>query len=186
MKNTLILYLSIIALGMSFSSCEKDDPIIPNEEELITSLRYTLIASSSGTEVELSFVDLDGDGGNEPLINGATLDANETYSGSLELLNESISPAERITTEIKNEAVDHQFFFQSTVNGLTISYNDQDDEGNPLGLETTLNSGNAANGTLTIILRHKPNKSGSGVSDGNISEAGGETDIEVTFPINVE
>ncbi|HBK71516.1 MAG TPA: type 1 periplasmic binding fold superfamily protein, partial [Flavobacteriaceae bacterium] len=36
------------------------------------------------------------------------------------------------------------------------------------------------------ILRHEPNKSASGVSDGDITNAGGETDIEVIFNITVQ
>ena len=40
-------------------------------------------------------------------------------------------------------------------------------------------------GNLTIILRHDLDKNGAGVSSGNIANAGGETDIEVVFPIQV-
>ena len=36
------------------------------------------------------------------------------------------------------------------------------------------------------LLRHKPNKSGNGVQSGDITNAGGETDIVVTFELDVQ
>ena len=115
-----------------------------------------------------------------------TLSANQSYSGSLDLLNEAETPAESITAEVAEEDDEHQFFFASTLDGLSVAYTDQDDNGNPLGLQTTLTTGEAGSGELTIILRHEPDKSAAGVADGNIENAGGETDIEVSFPINVQ
>jgi len=183
-KYSLLSFL--LGAILIITSCGKDDPVIPDEEELITTLRYTLTPSDGGTPIQLSFVDLDGDGGDDPTIVGGTLKANETYSGVMILLNESESPSENITAEVSEEDTDHQFFFQTTVTGLSVVYADQDSDGNPLGLESTLTTGEAASGTLTVTLRHQPNKDAAGVSDGNIAEAGGETDIEVIFPINVE
>ena len=84
------------------------------------------------------------------------------------------------------EDLEHQVFFSTSVSGMTISYNDMDDDGNPLGLSSIVNTSTADNGTLTIILRHEPAKDADGVSDGDITNAGGETDIEVTFNIDVE
>jgi len=183
------IYWLIAALLMTtsiFTGCDKDDPDIPDEEEVITTLNYTLTPAGSGTAVTLSFKDLDGDGGDAPVITGGTLAANQTYTGSLELLNEAESPAERVTEEIEEEDHHHQFFFQSDIADLTVAYKDEDDEGNPLGLSSELTTGEAASGSITVILRHEPDKSATGVKDGDITNAGGETDIEVTFPIDVE
>lgn len=183
-KIELLLFLAILALG--FTACEKDDPLIPNEEELITTLEYTLTPISGGDEVVFLFKDIDGDGGDVPIISSATLAANLTYTGSLILLNESEMPAGSITDEIREEDEDHQFFFQSDVAGFAVMYNDQDQDGNPLGLSTTLTTGDAGTGTFTIILRHEPNKSASGVFAGDITNAGGETDIEVAFSLDIQ
>lgn len=180
---SLLLMLAIS--GMVFTSCEKEDPDIPNEEEVITTLTYTLTPSGGGTAVVLSFQDLDGDGGDDPIITDGTLAANTTYEGALVLSNEQESPAEDITVEILDEDEEHQFFFTTTVTGLAISYADQDGAGNPLGLSSSLTTTDAGSGTMTIILRHEPNKSASGVSDGDIANAGGETDIEVSFNVTV-
>lgn len=185
-NQTKFFTLALIMFVVVFSACEKDDPEPFNGEEVITTVNYRLSPMGGGSDVTLNFVDLDGDGGNDPVITGGTLAANQTYQGTLELLNESINPSEDITEEIEEEDEEHQFFFQSNVSNLAISYNDTDADGNPVGLSNTLMTGDAATGTITIILRHEPNKSASGVADGDITNAGGETDIEVTFPMEVQ
>lgn len=176
----------IVAL-CCFTACDPDEPEIPNEEELITTLTYTLTPDSGGSPVELSFVDLDGeDGGNAPTIVGGILEANRTYTGEITLLNESESPAENITEEVEEEALEHQFFFNVDLVDVSINYSDEDSMGNPIGLTTSLTTGEAGGGSITIILRHKPEKSETGVSNGDITNAGGDTDIEVTFPVDVQ
>jgi hypothetical protein len=184
LKKTSIILLA--AITILFAACDKDDPIIPNEEELITTLNYSLTPTGGGAAIVLSYKDLDGDGGDAPIITGGTLSANQTYTGALDLLNEIESPAESITAEIEEEDEDHQFFFQSTASEVSIVYNDQDADGNPVGLSTTLTTGAAMTGFITITLRHEPSKTASGVSTGDLTNAGGETDIEVTFPIDVQ
>ena len=182
-----IFFLSLICIGtLTLSSCDDDDPVIPNEEELITTLRYILTPASGSPIVILSFQDVDGDGGNAPIIMGGILTANTVYSGSLELLNEAASPTANISDEIEEEKEDHQFFFSSTLAEVTVEYDDLDNNGNPVGLSTKLTTGAAGNGILNIVLRHQPDKSASGVGAGDISNAGGETDIEVEFEIIVQ
>ena len=178
-------YTLIVLVALMFSACEKD-PEPPNEEEVITTLNYILTPTGGGDDVTLSFVDLDGDGGNDATITGGTLAANQTYSGRLDLLNEAETPTESITDEIAEEDDEHQFFFQTTVSGLVVSYTDMDANGNPIGLATSLTTGDAASGNLVVILKHEPVKDAEGVSGGDITNAAGETDIEVTFQINVE
>lgn len=184
-KKILLLVLTL-STTMVFISCGDNNPEIPVTPEVITTLNYTLTPTGGGTAITLSFVDLDGDGGNAPVITGGTLNANTTYTGTLELLNESLSPIEDITLEIEEEDEDHQFFFQSNIVGLAINYADQDADGNPVGLTSTLTTGTAASGNITVTLVHEPMKSAAGVSDGDITNAEGEIDIEVSFPVNVE
>jgi len=179
-------YASIILAISTFIACGKEDPEPPGGEELITTLNYTLVPQGGGTTVTLTFSDLDGDGGDAPIITGGTLVANTSYSGSIELLNESVSPAEDITEEIAEEDADHQFFFESSAADMSVSYNDMDDDGNPVGLSNTLTTGDATSATLKVTLRHEPAKSADNVASGDISNAGGETDIEVTFDVEVQ
>ena len=112
-KINLLLALGVFSM-LFITSCEKDepdDPIIPNEQEVITTLNYTL-TPESGTPIILSFRDLDGDGGNEPIISDGTLASGMSYIGSMELLNELEDPAEDITLEVAEEELEHQFFYE--------------------------------------------------------------------------
>ncbi len=186
MKNLKFLFILNILFAVLFlNSCKDDDPVDENDEEVITTLTYTL-TPTSGDVVTLSFVDLDGDGGDDPTITGGTLQANMSYTGALDLKNEAETPAESINEEIEEEDLEHQFFFSVVGANLTVDYSDQDASGNPLGLATNLTTGDASTGTLTVILRHEPDKSASGVSTGDITNAGGETDLEVTFDIDIQ
>ena len=188
MKNLKYIFIINILFAVLFlNSCKDDDPSDENDGEIITTVTYTL-TPTSGDVVTLSFVDLDGNaGGMAPTITGGTLQANMDYTGILDLKNESVDPAESVTVEIEAEKEDHQFFFvRSNTLNLNISYNDEDAGGNPVGLSTTLASGVASSGTLTVILKHLPEKTASGVSAGDVTNAGGESDIEVTFDIEIQ
>ena len=189
MKKMKSFLAPIAILAVLLPACKKDEPVepeIPNEEEVITTLIYTLTPVGGGDAVVFSFEDLDGDGGDDPVIVNGTLSENTSYNAELELLNETEMPADDITLEIVEEAEEHQFFFDSDATGVTIAYDDMDSDGNPIGLATIFSTTDAGTGELTIVLRHEPNKSASGVSDGDITNAGGETDIEVSFDLNVE
>ncbi len=186
MKQYLFLFGLVLAI-FSFSSCDKDDPTPPNEEELITTLTLTMTPEGGGSDVLFRFRDTDGDGGNDPVITSGTLAANTIYNATLELLNESVSPAENITNEVRSEGEDHQFFYATTAGvNLSFAYDDTDTNGNPIGLEVLFQTGEASTGQFQVTLRHEPNKTASGVSTGDISNAGGETDIEVIFDIEIQ
>jgi len=182
MKTTL---LALLLIGTLITSCDPD-PIVDPPVELITTLTYTLTPEGGGDNVVLSFQDIDGDGGDAPVIVNGTLAANQVYTGSLDLLNESVDPSESITEEISEEDEDHQFFFATNVAGLAVTYTDMDADGNPIGLASQLTTTDAGTGTLTITLLHKPMKSAAGVADGDLTNAQGETDIEATFDIDVQ
>ena len=187
LKNISLLLITIITI----TACSSDDdttPVVINEEEVITTLTATLTPSGGGTEITLQTRDLDGDGPDAPVITvSGNLAANTTYTGTIELLNETESPAESINEEILIEDDEHQFFYQATNSVATFTYSDADGDGNPLGLEFTLTtSATAGTGDITITLRHEPNKSAAGVSDGDITNADGETDIQAIFTVTVQ
>lgn len=181
-----LLSITFLMTLLTVTSCTVDEPVAPNEEEIITTLRYILTPVGGGDVVTFEFQDLDGDGGNAPSVVDGTLAANKTYTGNIELLNEAVSPVEDITVEIRAEAEEHQFFYETTAANLTIGYNDSDANNQPIGLETAVNTGAATTGTLTITLRHEPLKSAANVSTGDITNAGGETDIEITFNVTIQ
>lgn len=181
MKNLKMMALSLTAI-FALNSCSNDDsPVV--EEELITTLTATFVGG--GQTITLTSTDLDGDGPNAPVITvNGNFAAETTYSGSVQFLNELVNPAENITEEIEEKDLEHQIFYQISNSLGNFTYSDFDTDGNPLGLEFTFTTGaNPGTGFITITLRHLPNKNASGVSEGNITNAGGSTDIEVTFPI---
>ncbi len=182
-----LFFLSLFGFLLLNSACDKDDPEIPNEEEVITTLRYTLTPNDGGDAVVLQFQDTDGDGGNEPVIQNGTLAQNTSYTGQVEFLNETdANDVEDITLEVAEEAEEHQVFYMPSSLNVTVNYEDEDADTNPIGLATSVETGAASSGTLTVVLRHEPNKSAENVTAGDITNAGGETDIEVSFNIVIE
>jgi hypothetical protein len=174
--------LSGIFMVSTFVSCDKDDdnPVAVDEEEVITTMTVTL--TGGGSTVTLQSRDLDGDGPDAPVITVGDLAANTTYTGSIALLNETETPADNITLEIEEEDDEHQFFFTAGGAISSVTYTDEDADGNPVGLNFELTTGDAGSGTLLITLRHEPKKP----NDGTLADAGGETDIAQSFTVTVE
>ncbi|MFC6245467.1 type 1 periplasmic binding fold superfamily protein [Flavobacterium psychroterrae] len=189
------LKMGAIALiaALTFSSCSKDDENEPepvNEEEVITTVTASYTPVGGGTAITLLYRDLDGDGPNAPVTTvSGPFAKNKTYNGAVTVKNESVNPAEDITTEIIEEGVDHQLFYQKTgtLNAFTYATasNNFDKNGKPVGLQSVFTTTEVASGNLTITLRHEPNKSGVNVAAGDITNAAGSTDFEVTFSISV-
>ena len=175
---------ALLASTLIFASCSDDDDNAPdpvNEEEVITTLTVTL--ESGSDTVVMQYQDLDGDGPDAATVTvSGSLNANTVYDGSIVLLNETESPAENVTEEIEEEDDEHQFFY-TVGSGLDVAtdYANFDGDGNPLGTLFVLNVGSASSGGLTFTLRHEPNKPNTGLEN-----AGGSTDIEVTFDVTVE
>ena len=171
-------------LTLAMLGCSDDDttPEIINEDELITTVILTL-TPDSGDQVVLTTIDLDGDGPDEPVttVVGSFLE-NTQYQGAVQFLNETEDPAEDITQEVIEEADEHQVFY-TTTDGLNIqtTYEDQDSQGNPLGVQITLSTGAASEGSLTVTLRHEPVKPNDG-----LESAGGETDISTSFDVSIQ
>lgn len=189
MKKLRFLPLGIFTVLLA--SCSSDDnnsggPV--NEEEVITTVTVQLTPQTGGTSIALTSRDLDGDGPNAPVITVSdNLATNTVYTGTVTLLNEIANPIENITPEVLEEALDHQFFFSGS-NGIgTAAYTAPfDSNNNPVGVNFTFTTTTAATGNLTVVLRHEPNKTAQGVSNGDITNAGGETDVQVVFPVVVE
>ena len=179
---------TILAMALMiplFSACSNDDdaPKPVNEEETITTMTVTLVPQGGGTTVTLRSQDLDGGGPNAPTISiSGSLAASTTYNGTIELLDETSTPAEDITEEVEEEGLEHQFFFTASGSIAAVGYADQDAGGNPIGIAFTLATAQSGDASLTITLRHEPKKP----NDGTLSDAGGETDIAQTFSLFVQ
>lgn len=188
LKTEKIKYLALALLGFIFVACSNEDPEPVNEEELITTVRVTFTNTTNSSDVATAvFQDLDGPGGNAPVLTDPTLAANSTYTVTIQFLNEQESPAENITEEVAEESNDHQVFYvPGTGLNYSYAYADQDGNGNPLGLSGMTTTGAASTGSLTVSLIHEGNKTAAGVSSGDPTNAGGETDVTVTFAVIIQ
>jgi hypothetical protein len=188
----LKFYALTLFAALAFSSCTKDEavPEVVNEEELITTITAVYTPVGGGTVVTLQYKDLDGDGANAPVISvSGPFEKNKTYNGTVTFKNEAANPVQDITPEILEEGDEHQLFYQKTgtLNAFTYgtATTNFDKNGKPIGLQSVFVTTGAASGSLTITLRHEPNKSAANVSTGDITNAAGATDAEVVFSISV-
>lgn len=180
-KSSLIL--SSILILFLISGCEKPRPI--NQEEIINRIELHL-TDSKGKSYVAQYFDEDGEGTMEPVVDTLFLPADEHFTGYIALFNTLVAPTANITSEIANESADHQFFFiTEAASGLEFSYDDADIMNLPVGLKFKLSSGGVESEELNIVLRHMPDKSAPNVSSGDITNAGGETDIDITIPVVV-
>ena len=161
----------------------------PGEEELITTLKLTITPSGGGSALTVQFQDLDGEGGNAPVVDRIVVDAGTDYDGAVQVLNELETPPENITEEVEEEAEAHQFFFE-TLGGFspaTVAYADKESDygtnsgaDHPVGLAFTLSvPENAQSGQFRVILSHFDDAPKDGVNQSD------ETDIDVTFQVEV-
>ena len=195
MKNLqkLPLYL-FAALTMGFASCESEDPEKENEGEVITdvTLKFQEVdASNNPIDTAVSFKARDPQGiavGASPTIQTVNLTRGKKYLMTIEVFNGIAK--EDITKEILAEAAEHQFYFLGaafTSNIMTIAYADAG--GIALGLRNlvTVSSSPGTNNTsMRVVLRHDLNKSFTGANNPNFAnfvQAGGETDLDITFPV---
>ncbi len=196
----VLFALSILAATLSLGSCDNDDPTKEDAPELITTATLTFMPSGGGTAVVVTATDPDGDGVKDIEVDGPiNLMKNKTYTLSLSLINGLASPTDEgydITAEVEEESDEHLFFFAWTNevfadpagNGNVdnredpLNYNDEDLGGLPLGLSTDWTSiATSRSGTFRVILKHQPDlKSATSSSDT------GETDLDITFNINIE
>jgi hypothetical protein len=195
MKNLRKVSLYLLALlAFGFASCESEDPEKENEGEVITdvTLKFQELNSSNALVGSVfSFKASDPQGievGKTPTIQSISLAKGKKYQMTIEVTN-SIE-GEDITQEILTEAAEHQFFFLGPVfdsNIFSIQYADAG--GIALGLKNTVtvsSSPGTNNSSMRVVLRHDLNKSFAGANNptfANFVQAGGETDLDITFPV---
>lgn len=206
--NKAFLKTTCAAIAMAslsiISSCSDDDPKKENTPELITKATLTFTPAGGGPAVVATATDPDGEGVQDIEVDGPIdLDADQTYVLTIELINELADPSEaeyNITEEVEEEGDEHQFFFSWTNNVFSdpagngnidngtdaVNYtgapNSTDENDRPLGLTTTWTSSvDPSAGSFRVLLKHQPDLK-SDTSDSNT----GDTDVDLTFTINVE
>ncbi|MEJ8803745.1 hypothetical protein [Pontibacter sp. H249] len=193
MKKLFRPYLVFLMMGsllFTASSCSDDDPEpIEEEQELITTLKITLVPVGKSQSVEGIYSDPDGDGGNDASVNTLNLEANTTYNATITLFDDSKNPSVELTSEVEEEGDEHEFFYQTLDNlVLAITKTDRDNSNRPVGLEAQVVTTDASSGRLRITLKHQPNLK-VGANDANREQTGltrGETDVQATFPVVIQ
>lgn len=187
----------VFAAGMTllFAACkkEKNEPETPTENanEEITTLKLTFTnAANAADKVVANWKDLDGPGGNNPVIDAITLKANTTYNVATELFDERKNPVDTVTNEIEEEGDEHRVFHLFFLNAgasvadslstvATVTPQDKDANNLPIGLNITLATKGAFKGFLRTVVRHQPgNKNGT--------YAPGSTDVLTEFPFEIK
>src|SRR5690606_18364501 len=189
MKNlfnkTAILFL--ITFSLLLGGCEKEAIGEDNSEELITTVQLTFTPVSGGEELIFSYEDLDGPGGNDPVIDVITLAAATTYEVQMHLFNKTTNPIEDITEEIEEEADAHRFYFEpSAGSNIAVLNLNNDENGNALGTQSTWQTGVAATGKIKITLRHYPGFPPDKAIGDPVDSRKSSTDAEVEFVTVVE
>ncbi len=170
-----------------------------DEQEVLTSILLTFTPDGGGDAVLAEFRDVDGDGGDDPIIVDPTLMANTTYDVSVSILNETLDPSDEdynIDREIEAEAEEHQLFYtgDGIEDGLFTwmttdresDYTENSGEDLPVGLSGVLTTGDAGRGKLTVTLMHQPPVNGMAVKTTTSGVGDGEVDVTVTFDVTVE
>lgn len=179
-----------------------DDHDHDHDHEVITTVVLTFTAQDSGDVVEATWADPEDDG--DPVVDSIELLDSEDYDLDVSFLNELEEPAEDLTAEVSAEGTEHQLFFiGSAVAGpagsganavVTHAYDDVDEEGNPVGLASTITTDATGSGVMRVVLRHLPFEDGSSIktstlaadvaADG-IDSLPGDSDVDVDFDLEV-
>jgi hypothetical protein len=183
MKNNPFKYLifAFAIVSISLNACKKDDLPEVEEEELITTISLTFTNTTNASDVRtIPWRDLDGPGGNAPVISPLSLRANSIYNVAVSsVLNETETPAGDIRAEIVSEKDDHLFVYKVASANIAFSNFDLDSRNLAVGLTArATTTAVSTGGTFTIVLRHQP-----GIKTG--LEAPGSTDLEAVFPASV-
>lgn len=182
MKKQLFPLSLLLASGLLFSACNKENEGEGNEEEVITTMTLRFTPQGGGTVLEYDFDDPDGPGGTAATQDELVLAPNKTYDVAIVLLNKTTDPDEVITEEVEEEGEAHRFYIEPSANsGISVTNLGTDADGLPLGITSTWTTGAPATGTVKVTLRHypgnPPNKAANDPVDSNKSS----TDIEVNF-----
>ncbi len=198
-NKSIFLLLLLLCVGIMVGCSDDDGGDMDGddeEEEVINEVVLTFTPEGGGDAITATWFDSDGEGTTPPTIDAINLVEGQEYELTLELANTLGTEVEDVTAEILAEDDEHMFFFAFTNDIFSdpagdgnedsraddVNYNDQDENGLPVGLSTQWTAGGHtdAAGVFTVILKHQP---GEKSADSDIDNGG--TDIDIDFPINI-
>jgi len=179
----VVLFLILFSLNFA---CKKEEVIPTDDNELITTVEL-IFTDTNKKVITFSFQDKDGDAKTPPeKFDRIALDKNMLYTMEVRVYDETKSPKEDITEQIKLESDVHLFVFKIDPASLfPLKAIDKDKNGLPIGLLSSGTTQNAVGaGKLNLILKHQPPINGKLVKTGN--EAGGSSDIDLIFDLSIK
>lgn len=181
MNNKTILAALFGFIILLSVACKKEKEHEEHENELITTVELSFVKTGTSETSVFTWADVDGPGGQNPVIDDIVLEANAEYSFTVRFLDQSKNPEEDITEEIEEEGEHHRVYYIPHNISLTFSELNKDDDGITLGLYGKVLTGSTGSGRLQLILRHYPN-GGKQESDSPSAPAAG-TDADVQFNV---
>jgi hypothetical protein len=196
------LFIAVLLFAF-VSACQDNDPKKEDVPEMIT--KVTLTFTSEGQQVVVTATDPDGDGVQNIQMDGPiNLKKSSGYVMTIAMINGLAQPndaAYNVTNEVREEGDEHMFFFSWNKNAFSnpagdgnvdarndaINYIGGDDSkdvnGLPLGLTTTWTTTDVAvqGASFRVLLKHQP-----GLKSSTSSSADGETDLDLTFDLNIQ
>ncbi|MEM6768246.1 MAG: hypothetical protein AAF824_22545 [Bacteroidota bacterium] len=209
MSRSIFHFISLLAVstcvGFGMYSCnlpDDDDPVGETEtvDEVATvttlALSFQPLGDSLGGVI-LSYRDIDlAEGPISPTYSGTPLDTSVTYFMNVSLLDEQEefnldSKKYNVLLNVLGRSDEHQFFFDTqkdTVIDFSLVYNDEDNNGFPVGQVNTVTTGNVSGiDTLMVTLLLNPNKEADSVAIGFIQNAiQEETDTVIQVALEVQ
>lgn len=187
MQTKIIKTISLLAFtAIALSACDSnDEPAIPVEQELVTTVKL-LVTDNGGFKQTFTYKVENGVGATTPgtvTKDEVVLAPSKEYNVEVQLWNDKKTPAENITEEVIAESSAHLFLYESKPAGLlTFSNGNKDAANMPFNQRIVVKTGAADTGELGVVLKHNPtNKAAL-----NAADAGGETDVDVTFPVKLQ
>lgn len=183
-------------LAIAAGCLDTEQPHEHNDNEVITTVILEFTPQTGGETSTFSWSDPQSLG--SPVVDEVLLSNTGAHDLFVSFLNALEDPAEDLTVEIEDEGTEHQVFFTGTAldDGLiTHAYADSDDNGDPIGLQSTITTQAVGVGTLIVTLRHLPPEDGTPVKTGTLAEdlsssgfgaLPGGTDAQVTFQVEVQ
>ena len=195
-----VFALCVVASTGFLVSCDDDDePTKEDTPEMITKATLKFTPTGAGQAVTAVATDPDGEGVQDIGIDGPiNLAANTSYNLSIELINELAEPSDaeyNITEEVEEEGDEHMFFFSWTNDVFSdpagdgnidnrsdaVNYDDEDGQGQPIGLQSSWTTAAASSGTFRVVLKHQPE-----IKTATSTSTTGESDLDLEFEINVQ
>lgn len=184
MKKYLLIFLS----PMLFFACKMNDNVEPSiDNELLTRVELTFTDPTTKTSSTFIYQDKDGDPKTAPeRFDKIVLHKGTTYTMSIGIFDDTKSPVTDVSESIKQESDIHLFVFKIAPAGLlSTTITDKDINGLPIGLASSvITSSTAGIGKYNVLLKHQPEVNGVKVKNGQ--EAGGSTDVDLLFDIEVK